>query len=427
MAKNSSSMGNILFRIFWWVVQHVNLNWAHKLMYMGLRDGAFPRQRVNEPQLQNTLWGHLFPSPFGVGEGVDTQGNVIDELIYTGFSFGEFGPYTLEKEMPDTKTLFFSKQKAMLIQSLGYRNPGILKVLPGLVKRRYLPHYVGIDLAIPAESEEQNIKQGRHFSYEDEFVLMSQKVAPYCDYIVLNLSHPEAELATLIVDKATISPIVKSVKDAVRLAAPIQTPPIWVKIPLDINLQEIPLVVQSLMEAGADGVVVAGPLAINRHTNLHLSDKEEYQMGMLSGEPVREKVLELIRHIYRQSQGKLPIISCGGVFTPEDAFKNLSAGASLIQVDEAAMLFNSPSIVFNLQKGLVKLMTEKGYPTMDKLIGADFRIGQVAQQPFAQQPVPSQTPVQENVSSAPVSASVSTPVPGAVEQNKNPTPNQSNY
>ncbi len=372
MSNKASSMGNILFRMFWWVVQHVNLRWAHKLMYWGLRDGAFPRQRANEPQLRLDLWGHAFPTPFGIGEGIDKRGNVLDELIYTGFSYGEFGPYTFEKELPDKKTIFLKKQKAILVQCLAYRNPGILKVLPWLVKRRYLPHYVGVNLAIPVESEEQNIKQGRHFTYEEEFVAMSQKVAPYCDYIVLNMSHPNSELSALIVDKATIVPIVKAVKEAVRLAAPIQTPPVLVKIPLDVNTREIPLVVQALQEANADGIIVSGPLSVGKNTMLQVMEKQEFQAGMLSGLPVRDKVLDLIRHVYQQSKGQLPIVSCGGVFTAEDAFKNLSAGASLIQLDEPALIYNSPSIVSSLQKGLLKLMTEKGYPTLDKLIGADF-------------------------------------------------------
>lgn len=373
MSEKASSMGNILFRIFWWVVQHVNLKWAHRLMYWGLKDGAFPRQPEHNPQLAVQVWGHRFATPFGIGEGVDKQGNILDELIYMGFSFGEFGPFTLEKEMPESKTVFLKPQKAMLVQCLAYRNPGISKILPSLVKRRYLPHYVGVDLVVPAESEEQNIKQGRHFTYEDEFVLMSQKVAPYCDYVVLNFSHPNSELSTLIVDGPSIKPIIQSVREAVRLAAPIQTPPVLVKIPLDINLQEIPMVVNYLLEAQVDGVIVAGPLAVGRNSTFQLNTKGDYQTGMLFGQPVRDKVLDVIRHIYQQSQGKLTIVSCGGVFSAEDAFMNLKAGASLIQLDESALVYNSPSLVFSLQKGVMELMTKEGYPSMDRLIGAEHQ------------------------------------------------------
>ena len=84
MAKEQSSVGNILFRIFWWIAQLINPRWSHKLMYWGLRDGAFPRQPANDPALFVTVWGHTFQSPIGIGEGVDKRGNVLDALISMG-------------------------------------------------------------------------------------------------------------------------------------------------------------------------------------------------------------------------------------------------------------------------------------------------------------------------------------------------------
>ncbi len=427
MASSQSSMGNILFRIFWWLMQRINLNWAHRLMYWGLRDGAFPRQTVHEQQLASTLWGHAFPTPFGVGEGIDKKGNVLDNLIYTGFSYGEFGPYTLEKEMPEIKRFFLKSKKAILVQCYGYRNPGINKILSGLVKRRYLPHYVGINLAIPAESEAQNIKQGRHFTYEEEFVYMAQKVAPYCDYIVLNMSHPNSELASLVIDGAifTLIPIIKSVKEAVHLAAPIQTPPVLLKLPADIPVNEMPAIVQSLMDAECDGVIVSGPLSAARNSMVDSMDsKLNARITMVYGEPGKDKVLDTIRHIYQLSRGKLPIVSCGGVFSAQDAFNNLSAGASLIQMDESALIYYSPSLVFSLQKGLLKLMTEKGYPSLDKLIGADFRI----HEQFPQNTVSTNTsvPVSENtVPVAPVTQSQqpNVPVSSGTQEGQNPFSN----
>ena len=184
MAGESKSFsGNILFRLFWWVVLRLNPQWAHKLMYFGLRDGSFGRTTMRDPALSIKAWGHTFNTPIGVGGGVDKRGNIIDRLMQIGYGFGTFGPYTLEKELPTKQTYYFRKEKAILVQCLGFRNPGLLKMLPWFVKRRYLPHFVGVDLVIPAESEDQNIKQGRHFTYQEEFVLMAQKIAPYCDFI----------------------------------------------------------------------------------------------------------------------------------------------------------------------------------------------------------------------------------------------------
>lgn len=376
MAKEQSSVGNILFRIFWWIAQLINPRWSHKLMYWGLRDGAFPRQPARDQILSTQVWGHNFSSPIGIGEGVDRKGNVLDALISMGYSFGEFGPYTLEKEMPEKKSAFVKKEKAVIVQCRGYRNPGVITILPWFVKRRYLPHYIGVDIAIPSDSEEQNIKQGRHFTYQEEFVLMAQKLSPYCDYLTLNFSHPNSELAMMIVDSASIVPIIKAVKEAVRIAAPIQTPPVLVKIPLDITIQEIPLVVRNLMDGGADGVIIGGPLAADKNTNLLPETAlSSYPNALLFGQILKARVITTIRQIYQQSKGMLPIVSYGCVLNAEDAFQMISSGASLVQLDSACLTYGGPAAVFSIHRGLAKILTEKGFPNVSKAVGTDLQSG----------------------------------------------------
>ncbi len=380
MATESKSVsGSILFRLFWWIVLRISPSWAHKLMYLGLRDGSFGRMMMHDPALSITVWGHTFNTPIGIADGVDKKGNVVDRLMQIGYGFGTFGPYTLEKEMPTKQTFYFRKERSILVQSLGFRNPGLLKMIPWFVKRRYLPHFVGVDLVIPAESEEQNIKQGRHFTYQEEFVLMSQKIAPYCDFITLDLSHPNSELSMLVVDASTIVPMIKAVKEAVRVAAPIQTPPILVKIPLDLNAKEIPLVARNLMDGGVDGVVVAGPLSMAKNTLLQLPGMKEEHLGMLSGALVKEQIVNLIRQMYEATKGQLVIVGCGGVFSAEDAFAQISAGASMIQLDNATLTFAGPNCVADIHKDLLNLLAAKHFSNISNAIGFAVKQERAAQ------------------------------------------------
>ena len=374
MATESKSVsGSILFRLFWWIVLRISPSWAHKLMYLGLRDGSFGKNIMRDPVLSIKVWGHTFNTPIGIADGVDKKGNVIDRLMQIGYGFGTFGPYTLEKELPQKQTYYFRKEKSILVQSLGFRNPGLMKMIPWFVKRRYLPHYVGVDLAIPAESEDQNIKQGRHFTYQEEFILMSQKIAPYCDFITLDLSHPNSELSMLVVDASTMVPMIKAVKEAVRIAAPIQTPPILVKIPLDLNAKEIPLVARNLMDGGVDGVVVAGPLSMVKNTLLQLPGMKEEHVGMLTGALIKEQIVNLIRQIYEATKGQLVIVGCGGVFSAEDAFEQISAGASLIQLDTATLTFAGPNCVADIHKNLLRILQDKHFPNVSHAIGFSVR------------------------------------------------------
>lgn len=370
MAGESKSVsGNILFKIFWWIALYLNPQWAHKLMYFGLKDGSFGRTVMKDPMLSIKIWGHTFNTPIGIAGGVDKKGNVIDRLMQIGYGFGTFGPYTLEKELPQKQTYYFRKEKSILVQSLGFRNPGLIKMIPWFVKRRYLPNFVGVDLAIPAESEEQNIKQGRHFTYQEEFVLMSQKVAPYCDFITLDLSHPNSELSMLVVDASTMVPMIKAVKEAVQVAAPIQTPPVLVKIPLDLNAKEIPLVARNLLNGGADGVVVAGPLSMSKNSLLQLPGMKEEHVGMLSGAMVREQTVDLIRQIHEETKGKIVIVGCGGVFSAEDILAQIYAGASLVQLDNATLTFAGPNCVAEFHKDLIHLLKTKNFENVANAVG----------------------------------------------------------
>ena len=40
----------------------------------------------------------------------------------------------------------------------------------------------------------------------------------------------------------------------------------------------------------------------------------------------------MIRKIYRITKGKIPIIGVGGIFTAEDAWNKIAAGASVVQL-----------------------------------------------------------------------------------------------
>jgi len=417
--EKSNSSGNILFIIFWWLIQRLNVRWAHKLLYWGLRDGSFPTGRCTDPSLGLDLFGHHFDTPIGISDGIDKRGNILDALLQIGYSFGSFGPYTLEKELPQQDKSFFKTDRAIITQCNGYRNPGLLKMIPWFVKRRYLPHFVGVDIAIPIEQETANIKQGRHFSYQEEFTLMAQKVAPYCDFITLDLSHPSSELYLLSVNSATINPIIKSVKEIAHQAAPIQTPKIFVKIPLDLNITEIPLVAQIILDSGVDGVVVAGPISLERNARVKLEGQKSNQnVGMLSGAPTQEYVSELIRRLYAHIQNRVPIIACGGVFDGATAYAHIAAGASLVTLDEASLVYEGPMLINKINKELSEIIHKRNMQSIRQAIGFDFlALQQTSLKMPTQVAKPTTTPAAPATEPA---TPASSPAPATIPSSDNP-------
>lgn len=365
------NLSNMLFTIFWWILHKISPSLSKKIIVYGIRDGAFADRRIFDSILRVKTMGFDFKNPIGVAAGLDKRGNVIDGLISLGYGFGEFGSYTLEREMPTKVVHYLRKDKAVLVQSLGYRNPGLNAIIPNLISRRHLPNIIGINITTSTPTESENIKQGQHMTYEHEFGLMAAKVAPYCDYITLNFSHPEIELSRLVSDRATLLKIIQAAHEAIKKAAPIQTPKLVVKLPLDLTPAETSLVCNILLEAPLDGVIVAGVQSLSKTSRKLLQDKKYHHIGMLAGKPVKDISTELVRRIYQHTQGKIPIIACGGVFTGQDAFEKIAAGASLIQI-YSAIIFQGPNVVNKINKELAAILRAKGFKSIQDAVGCEF-------------------------------------------------------
>lgn len=369
MARASRlNLNNILFSLFWWFIQKISPKHGEKLLFWGLKAGAFPNRSQNDPILETEVCGFHFKTPLGIGPGFDKQGNVVDDLIFMGAGFGEFGPYTLEHENPTTETFFLRKDKAIVTQSLGYKNIGISNVLPQLINRRYLPNIISVNITSTADSEEENVKLGRMMTYAEEFSLMVRKVAPYTDIITINLAHPETELSTLLSDASSLVPLLKGIKKAAYEAAPIQRPRIWVKIPLTITPLEVPMVCQNLMDAGIDGIIVGGALSLSQ-AKVPLTP--QHTAGMLSGLPTKKYVLEMISKVHQFTKGQIPIIACGGIFSGMDAYACLAAGASLLQIG-SVLRFDGPKAVTKINRELATILRQKGLKSVNEAIGIDF-------------------------------------------------------
>jgi len=66
---------------------------------------------------------------------------------------------------------------------------------------------------------------------------------------------------------------------------------------------------------------------------------------------LKDKSTEIIRHIHTKTNGNMPIIGVGGIYTLEDAIKKLNAGASLIQI-YTGFIYEGPNIVKRINKGI---------------------------------------------------------------------------
>ena len=90
--------------------------------------------------------------------------------------------------------------------------------------------------------------------------------------------------------------------------------------------------------------------------------------GGISGAPIRDLSTALIRHVYAKTGGNYAIIGVGGVFTAEDAYEKILAGASLVQI-VTGLIYGGPTAVRRINKGLVKLLARDGYARVADAVG----------------------------------------------------------
>jgi dihydroorotate dehydrogenase len=148
--------------------------------------------------------------------------------------------------------------------------------------------------------------------------------------------------------------------------------PILVKIAPDLEWDAIADVINLAQTHQLAGIVATNTtirrdiLKTQRITATGKSVSEE--AGGISGAPLRQRSTEVIRFIHQQTQGQLPIIGVGGIFTAEDAWEKITAGASLIQV-YTGLVYEGPWMMRRIMEGLLHKLEERGLASISEAVG----------------------------------------------------------
>ena len=99
--------------------------------------------------------------------------------------------------------------------------------------------------------------------------------------------------------------------------------------------------------------------------------------GGLSGAPVHHRAVQMVRYIYSCVGPRYPIIGVGGIFSAEDAYRMIRAGACLLQL-YTGLVYEGPSIVYNIKHGLMDLLEEDGFGSLQSAVGTEQGIKEIA-------------------------------------------------
>ncbi|MGA8155079.1 MAG: dihydroorotate dehydrogenase (quinone), partial [Rhodoplanes sp.] len=151
--------------------------------------------------------------------------------------------------------------------------------------------------------------------------------------------------------------------------SPLRPPPLLAKVGPDLNDNELQDIAEVALATGVDGLVV-GNTTLARPPMLRSRHRGE--AGGLSGRPLMEPSTECLRRFYRVTEGRIPIIGCGGVSSGAAAYAKIRAGASLVQL-YTALVFHGPGLVATIKRDLAQLLRADGFAHVADAVGADWR------------------------------------------------------
>jgi dihydroorotate dehydrogenase len=250
-----------------------------------------------------------------------------------------------------------------LINRLGFNNEGAAAIAQRLRALREDGKPLKIPLGI-------NLGRSKIVETKDavaDFLSAFDKLFPYGDFFTLNVSSPNTPQLRDLQEKHLLRGLLQAIQEkncerAARLG--VKPKPILVKIAPDMEFSQADDIIDVAMAEKISGLIATNATAFLRET-LTSGSKEP---GGLSGKPLKSLATSFVRHLYRAVGGKLPIIGVGGIFSAEDAYEKIKAGATAVQI-YTGFVYEGPAAVKRINQGLIRLMERDGYRSIAEAVG----------------------------------------------------------
>lgn len=318
----------------------------------------------DHPALRTRVLGIDFKNPIGLAAGFDKDVRLTQIMPAVGFGFEEVGAVT-RYPYEGNKGLRLARLPAdqSLIVYYGLKNIGAEAIEKKLRELRFaIP--VGINIA---KTNRADIKGGK--SLED-YAATYRMLGKYFAYVTLNVSCPNAQDGCMFQDPELLDKLLHVIAKEKKAC------PVLLKISTHLTEKEADDVLAVVAKYPfVDGFVV-GNLSKRRDILTFKSPKERLDLipaGGISGKPIRELATGLIRHIYRATNGRYVIVGLGGVFTAEDAYEKIKAGASLVEI-VTGLIYNGPTAVKQINRKLVALLARDGYAHVGDAVGKEAHV-----------------------------------------------------
>jgi dihydroorotate dehydrogenase len=321
------------------------------------------------------LFGLRFPNPVGLAAGMDKEAAAVPAWAAMGFGFTELGAATwLAQPGNPSPRLFRAIPEEAIVNRMGFNNPGAEILAQRLAACRAAGRWPGHPVGMNLGKSKVTPLEKAAGDYANSFRVLKS----HLDFFVVNVSSPNTPNLRQLQDKQALNEILAAVQEVngvegrgSRVEGP-EMKPILVKVAPDLSFEAL----DEILELAAPRRI-AGIIATNTTITRPASTDAEVQRvyvetGGLSGRPLRARSTEVVRHLYRQTRGRLPIVGVGGVFNAADAWEKIAAGASLIQI-YTGLVYEGPGIAKAIVAGLAERLEARGMSALTQAVGCEAK------------------------------------------------------
>jgi dihydroorotate dehydrogenase len=279
-----------------------------------------------------------FPNRVGLAAGFDKSAWYVDDLAQLGFGFIEVGTVTPRPQPGNPPpNLFRLVEDRALINRMGFNNDGVEVTVRRLEKRRF-GGVCGVNIGKNFDTPLENARS--------DYLTCLRAVYATADYVTVNVSSPNTPgLRELQGEEALEELIAELANEREKLIGVHgKRVPLLVKIAPDLDAGGVESVSRVLSSSGVDGVIATNttiarsPALRSRHAN---------ESGGLSGAPLHDASVNVIRMLRAQLGATFPIVGVGGIRSVEDARASRAAGAGLIQL-YTGLIYEGPGLIADL-------------------------------------------------------------------------------
>jgi dihydroorotate dehydrogenase len=339
---------------------HVLTVAALRVMHATCAGTLVSRLTRPDPALAVTAFGRRFPSPLGVAAGLDKNAVMVDALGDLGFGHVEVGTITADPQPGNPRPrLFRLPADRALINRMGFNNRGAERAARVLARRpRRDDLVVGVNIGknkvVPLAEAPESYRRA------------ARVLAPVADYLAVNVSSPNTPGLRELQHVEALRPLLSAIRSVAG------DTPVLVKIAPDMADDELVAILRLAAELGLAGVIVTNTTITRDGLTASPEEIARIGAGGLSGRPLHDRSLAVLRLLAAHNDARLPIVSVGGVADAADVWRRLAAGATLVQ-GFTAFVYEGPRWAARINRGLRRMLRRSRFDSLAELTASAYR------------------------------------------------------